>query len=303
MALPLHLGLLKTASLSILLSAVYQQGEPPSLRALRQLHRPIQSQRKAPPSSLTQSSPSQPIDLAVPTGFSLFTYHSAGQQLRAWIGRPLIPGPHPAVLLAHAGFAVSHESLQLGVRLVALGYIVIVPAWRAENGNPGAFELCYGEVDDAVAALKVLGEDRAVDKTRIYVIGIRTGATIAALLAEMSDLPHGVACIGGCLDLENWAESTVLPFDKNNQEEIRLRSPARFAQSVRVPVTLYYADEDGSYIIQAKRMELSAKANTKPVSVVIWPGEPHAKAIETHLQEVMDKLAGHQYRKTGPPGT
>ncbi len=49
---------------------------------------------------------------------------------------------------------------------------------EGENDNPGQFELFYGEVDDAVAAIDYLRSVPYVDPSRIYLAGHSTGGSI-----------------------------------------------------------------------------------------------------------------------------
>lgn len=58
-------------------------------------------------------------------------------------------------------------------------------AWRGENGNPGSFEMCYGEVTDAAAALDYLAVQSDMDPARLYAAGHSVGGAIVMLLSAV----------------------------------------------------------------------------------------------------------------------
>ena len=63
------------------------------------------------------------------------------------------------------------------------GFAVLLPTPRAENGNPGDFEMFFGELDDARAALERARSLRGIDPDRIAIFGHSAGAVLTALLS------------------------------------------------------------------------------------------------------------------------
>ncbi len=96
---------------------------------------------------------------------------------------------------------------------------------RGENGNPGYFELYYGEVDDAAAACRWLAGQEGVDKQRIYAFGHSAGGGISSLLSLRDDAPIRHSGSAGGVYPTNLASimSDIVPFDTSNPEEVRLR--------------------------------------------------------------------------------
>ena len=76
-------------------------------------------------------------------------------------------------------------------------FVVMWPTWRGEPGNPGRREMFYGEAEDAVAAVKYVASLDSVDSSRVYLVGLNEGATIAMLAGEMTDQVRATIAFGG----------------------------------------------------------------------------------------------------------
>jgi hypothetical protein len=148
-------------------------------------------------------------------------YPSDGMQLKAWVYRPQgAPGPHPALVFFHGGFAFGSGDLEACRPFMDAGFIVMAPMLRGENGNPGDFELFLGEVDDARAAVKWLAGQPDVDPARIYTFGHSVGGGVSAMLSLLEDVPirHGGSS-GGLYDhttFLGWLD--IVPFENTPQE-------------------------------------------------------------------------------------
>lgn len=284
--------------LACLLSLCVSRGETqskPSLSAQRSRYKTVLKKRiKAPYSFLALKAPhSEEVEEGFddpPKGLSAVTYPSDGNSLKAWISVPKSSGKHSAILVAHSGFQLDKQFVAQTVALLREDYVVFYPSWRGENDNPGNFELCYGEVNDALAAVRYLKGLESVDPEHLYVIGCGTGGTIAMLLAEMTAEVKDVACIGGNPLMSNWLDAPVLPFDRTVKAEVNLRSPALFVGDLQVPLALYYADTDGNYILPASDMELQAKKLGKKLSLRILESTAHDQAIVKALPMVLKFL-------------
>ncbi|MCA9042387.1 MAG: prolyl oligopeptidase family serine peptidase, partial [Planctomycetaceae bacterium] len=133
----------------------------------------------------------------VPQGVEEVTYDSQGLSLKAWVDRRgATQEKSHAIVFFHGGFAISLSDIEEScARFREAGYVVMCPALRGENGNPGNFELFFGEVDDAANACRWLAKQDYVDQDRIYTFGHSVGGGISALLSLQEDLP--VVCTGG----------------------------------------------------------------------------------------------------------
>jgi dienelactone hydrolase len=121
------------------------------------------------------------------------------------------------------------------------------PTFRGENGNPGYYELFFGEVDDAArAAIMWLSQQSYVDETQMYTFGTSMGGEISALLSLYNDL---AICFGGSCGAffgrsERFGPESMynapVPFDPEDQDEHNLSTFCLFFEilSVIMPLKL-----------------------------------------------------------------
>ena len=95
-------------------------------------------------------------------------YPSGRLALKAWAAFRANASPShkvPGVVFFHAGFAFAAGNFEAARPFLDVGFAVLCPMLRAENGNPGNFELLLGEIDDAGAAVAWLAGQPGVDAT------------------------------------------------------------------------------------------------------------------------------------------
>lgn len=177
------------------------------------------------------------------------------------LGAYITPDPkdgkrHPAVVWAHGGFgdidsgfweARPRSNDQSARAFREAGIVLAVGSWRAENDNPGDYELYYGEVDDLLAVRDHVAKLPYVDPRRIYLAGHSSGGTLVLLAAEKSDGFRAAFSIGGdpLFDSpESYDRYGGVPFDYSDDREIRLRSASSFWRSIRRPA--FYFEGSGS---------------------------------------------------------
>ena len=202
---------------------------PPSLVELR-AHAPTRLIRNGP--SPAPSAPSQ-----VPPGVIEVTYPSGDLELKAWLAFPDDErDAHPAVVYFHSGFALGPSDLEEARVFLDAGFAVLMPMLRGENGNPGDFELFWGEVDDAVAAVNWLAERDDISRDHIFTFGHSIGGGISAMLSLVDgDVPirHGGSCGGLYVPkiFDQWLD--IVPFDASKSEERSLRTLVGHTKSMR----------------------------------------------------------------------
>ncbi|MCE3607365.1 prolyl oligopeptidase family serine peptidase [Massilia sp. P8910] len=184
--------------------------------------------------------PAPPADI-----FKLVRYEAAPGKLGAY----LTPDPndgkkHPAIIWMTGGDSntigdvwspnpVNNEQSASAYRKA--GIVMMFPALRGGNDNPGVHEGFLGEVDDVLAAAAYLAKQAYVDPDRIYLGGHSTGGTLALLTAETSTRFRAVFCFGPVADIDGYG-GRFTSFNPADPREAALRSPGRWLESVRSPV-------------------------------------------------------------------
>ncbi len=176
------------------------------------------------------------------------TLAGATGPLEAWLMLPSGEEPVPGVLYLHSGFALAESDAASAWSFVTAGYAVLLPSLRGENGNPGDYELCFGEVDDVRTAVRHLaGHPRVLDE-RVYVFGHAVGGALAALLALDPEPSVKLTGSSGGLYAPSvllaWGQEGLVPFRPLAARERDLRTPVRFADQLLVPHYAYFGEDD-----------------------------------------------------------
>lgn len=142
------------------------------------------------------------------------------------------------------------------------------PSLRGGNDNPGVREGFLGEVDDVLAAAKYLESRPEIDPKRIYLGGHSTGGTLALLAAQMGGGFRSVFSFGPVADVAGYgSDSGFLPFDLDNRQEVKLRSPGYWLSSLKGP-TWVIEGTGSSNVEDLRSMAAScAKSNVHFVEV------------------------------------
>jgi dipeptidyl aminopeptidase/acylaminoacyl peptidase len=222
-----------------------------------------------------------------PRGVREVEYPSGGLKLKGWLSAAPTDGKrHPAVVFLHGGFAFAAEDWADAAPLAAAGFVLFAPTFRGENGNPGAYESFFGEVDDALAAGRYVSALPYVDDTRVFVAGHSSGAVLTCLTAMMPSPYKAAAALDGSVDMESWAKFSpgpLVPYNPSDPEEVRLRNPMAFVASLRCPLTLY-AGEGARAVNEA----LAARAQRlgKRCDLVLVHGD-HAAMVAPAVQKAI----------------
>lgn len=176
---------------------------------------------------------------------------------------------------------------------------MMVPSFRGENNNPGKYEMFYGEIDDIESARKYLASLPYVDPNRIYLAGHSTGGTRALLASENSTGFRAVFSLGGIPDLKSRVDMgnmmVAVPFNQNNPEEFRLRSPGLFVTSIKSP-TFYFEGED-SYWPEFDRLNMVANERSIPFYVYKIKGANHFNIISPVTELIAQKILNDSEEK------
>ena len=204
--------------------------------SFRPKHRPLEDAEPGTPPETPSAAGVERVKYSTPAG-ELWAYQTQG---KAGAKMPVVVWCHrgfeglPAELGGEAFHAPWREE----------GVALFVPSWRGEHDNPGEFELCYGEVDDALAAIDAVAKLPWVDPERIVIGGAGIGGTIALLAAECAPKIQGAFVISSPLALERIVPRegfARVPYDPTDRDESYFRSPVRFTQGLDVDVLLVRA--------------------------------------------------------------
>ena len=230
--------------------------------------------------------------------FDLVYYPSPAGKLAAY----LTPDPggeekRPALIWAHGGFGgigswLWEESPHLDAFRDA-GFVIFCPSWRGENNNPGRFELFYGEVEDAVAAVDYVSRLSFVDRSRIYIAGHSTGGTITLLAALSTNKLRAAFSLGGAPDVGRVVSDGDgygnTPYRYDDQTESRLRSAIHFVHSLEVP-TFYFEGSASDYAPEAEQMQSRAEDAGTPFRAFTVAGGNHFNVVNPIVELIARKL-------------
>jgi len=264
---------------------------------------PFLERRAAHPTKLRVDAPSPGRYEAgvVPEGVTEVRYRSGDLELLAWLAVPSsasAEAPVPGVVYFHGAFALGPKDVAAVQPLLDAGLAVLMPALRGENGNPGRLELLWGEVDDAVAAVRWLAARPEVDDAHVYAVGHSIGGGLAALVSLRPDAPVRLTgSVGGLYvpeTFQRWSRSKenaeLVRFDPFDPHEGSLRTLAPNVRDVVHPHLAYVGEEDPWFHPNAERVRAEAARWDEPVTVTMVPGD-HMTCLPPALDRFLAAIA------------
>lgn len=245
-----------------------------------------------------------PPDLPPPATFQRIKYPSPAGPLWCY----LTPDPsdgqkHPAIVWITGGDCntigdvwspQSRANDQSARAFREAGIVMMFPSLRGGNDNPGRREGFYGEVDDILAAAEDLAKRPYVDPERIYLGGHSTGGTMVMLVAEMSGRFAGVISLGPVAEADQYG-GQFLYCNPRDAQEVKLRSPAHWLDSVRKPLFVLEGANQGNWAAIAPMQQ----ANTNPqVQFFRVPGHDHFSVIAPVAELLAQRIVANDFRFT-----
>ncbi len=236
--------------------------------------------------------------------FQLVHYPAEGGEMTAY----LTPDPgdgkkHPVMIWDSGGWGGIGDFLwdepsrlndQSARAFREAGIVLMCPSFRGENGNPGEFELFYGEVNDFLSAIEYAKGLPYVDPERVYIGGHSTGGTVALLAAVSGVQCRGVFSFGGAPDMLDVMsdgegfENTPYSIDSTRDHE--LRSPIRYTHYIQSPTFYIEGAAITDYVAAAKRMQRIAKLKEVPFQAFSIPNADHFDVLTPLTQLVAQKI-------------
>ncbi len=223
-------------------------------------------------------------------------YCSDGLKVKGKLFAPMTAkqgaAPLPAVVFNHGGVSgIPSAFVTRSKQLAKEGYVVFAPSYRGEDGSEGEIEVAAGEVDDALAAVKLLRGLSYVDSTRIGMAGTSHGGIITLLAAQRDNSISAAVCAYGVTDTYTWYKYLVdNGFDVSDElsikvygsgpedkpEAFRRRAPALDAHLFSAPVLLLYGEKDSIVpISQGKELAAALDNKDKEYEIHIIPDAEH----------------------------
>jgi acetyl esterase/lipase len=156
-----------------------------------------------------------------PAPTRIVTYGPADQQ-KGTLFLPIGTGPHPVVVLIHGGCWLAKlsgpELMEYAAAdLQRRGYAVWNIGYRRLGHEGGGYPGTFRDVAAAIDLLRKLAPENGLDLSRLVLAGHSAGGQLALWAAARPHLPklsslydtnpvpvHGVACLAGILDLEDY---------------------------------------------------------------------------------------------------
>jgi len=254
--------------------------------------------RPQPPNAARAGVPVPPADV-----FRVVRYDAAPGKLAAYLSPDPKDGKkHPAIVWITGGDCNSidegcwRDAGGLGDQSASAyrkaGLVMMFPALRGGNDNPGAKEGFLGEVDDVLAAAAFLRKQPYVDPDRVYLGGHSTGGTLALLTAECSDTFRAVFSFGPIDDVLGYGLGGN-PFVLTDPKELRLRSPTQWLHSIRSPVFVFEGSSGGN---AGALRSMAGKTKNPKVKFFVVEGANHFNVLGPTNRLIVEKVL----KDTGP---
>ena len=245
--------------------------------------------------------PQPPAELFVPS-----TYQSGGMELASFVSpNPKDGQRHPAIVWLTGGDSNTlgrfwnegdPSNDQSASAFRKAGMVMMFPALRGGNSNPGTREYFWGEVDDVIAAVLHVAKLPYVDPTKIYLGGHSTGGTLA-LLAAGTGLPiAGVFAFGPVADPSTYARDQLpVNWKLLGDEELRLRAPKHWMHAVAAPTWIIEGAKPPANV--PALAELCQARKSDQVQCVLVAGEDHFSVLQPLTRRIAAQIVMGQQPK------
>ena len=228
--------------------------------------------------------------------FNLIHYQSPAGQLAAYVTNDPRDGKkHPAIVWITGGdcnsigdvwTANQRKNDQSAIAFRKAGIVMMFPALRGGNDHSGKREGFYGEVEDVLAATEQLASMPYVDAEQIYLGGHSTGGTMAMLVGEYSARFRAIFALGPVAAVSQYGGEFIY-CDPNNKNEIALRSPIFWLDSVSSPMYVFEGAKDGNW----DAIQMMVDKNTNPkIQFFKIPGHDHFSVIAPLAEKIAEQI-------------
>jgi dipeptidyl aminopeptidase/acylaminoacyl peptidase len=223
-------------------------------------------------------------------------YWSDGLRVAGFLGRPLGPGPYPAIIHNRGGYG--EVGLQTGVEIVPLveaGYVAVASQYRGNGGGEGREDFGGNDVHDVTNLIPLLKSLPYVDPNRIGMMGGSRGGMMTYIALKLDTLSgrHDIKAavtVGGISDLFSWNNEAgqLYQFDSvlwrplvgatpaEAPQLFQDRSAVYWPELINAPILLLHGAADQTVSVNetltlADRLQKAGKT----VDYIIYPGGDH----------------------------
>ncbi len=225
-------------------------------------------------------------------------------------------GPQPMVVLVHGGpYGRADNGWQLrplgwGQWLAHHGYAVLLPNYRGGAGHGHQFatkargNVGQGDFPDVMSAVDAAIERGIADPERIGIGGWSQGGFMTAWAVTQTDrFKAGVMGAG----VSDWNMLTLTsdepnfesvlggsrPWDGAGPHRAAEISPISYAPRAKTPLLMLHGKNDQRVpVSQAIGFERALRENDIPVTLVIYPREPHGVREQAHQRDILRRVVG-----------
>lgn len=301
---------------------LYVQGpnEPPSFYRYRTDTRRIDSLGPLRESMIDRAMPSASIvEWSARDGLALTGYLTRPPGAADAKGMPLVVYPH--------GGPELRDSLTFDAWVqyfAARGYAVIQPNFRGSEGFGRKFaERGYGEwgramQDDLTDVVRHLVANGTVDPERVCIVGASYGGYAALAGAALTpDLYRCAVSVAGISDLEEfiswrkkkwgadsegysyWLKSIGDP--ERDRDRLTATSPARIAQTIKVPVLLIHGNDDFVVpVAQSVAMKKALEKSGRKTELIRFEDEGHSNWSDENEKFALLAIDRFLWQHLGP---
>jgi dipeptidyl aminopeptidase/acylaminoacyl peptidase len=216
-------------------------------------------------------------------------YISDTVRVVAFVGRPRSGARLPAIVYCRGSYVQNEMGpsfLPLFHRLARAGYFVVAPQYRGSEGGGGRDEMGGADLEDVLAAIRLVAAHPGVDGRAVYLYGESRGGMMALQAIRDGAAVRAAATVGAFTDLDTlfrdderaagmaamiWPDYTA-----RAAEIASRRSAVRWADRIRVPLLILHGGDDRQVLPgHAQRLDEALTRARLPHELRIVPGGSH----------------------------
>ena len=216
-------------------------------------------------------------------------YRSDSAEVVALVLRPRAAGRRPAIVYCRGSY------IQQGLETVFLpqlhrfaraGFFVVAPQYRGSEGGTGRDDMGGADVEDVLAAVRLVAAQPDVDRNAVYLYGESRGGMMTLQAIRDGARVRAAATVGAFTDLDSLFQADarsaamatkIWPDYETRHDEIALRRSAlRWADRIRVPLLILHGGGDtGVPPRQSEQLDVALTRTRAPHELRIVPGGSH----------------------------